>query len=220
MADEFAAQKDNVRDTAKWMATAYAAFGGVALAGAPFSSIGQLPDGKLVIVCVAGGVSIGCSLLATAKILRILIGDYCFIDQLDVDTTRFINAHAAQILPPTLGTLQDFLDYQIKLRALSADLSSQIANAPAASSQAELDALNAEYAAVIKRGKEASAHAARIVGLAHLYKLRKNLENISRCLQALAVIGLIALGIAIVVATSVKPAKAAALPAPVAMAAA
>ena len=207
MADEFAAQKDKIRDTAKWMATAYAALGAVALAGAPFSSIGQLPNDKLAIVCAAGGVSIACSLLATAKILRVLIGDYCFLDQLDFDTTRFINSHAIQILPPPCQTLQDFIDYQIKLRALSTGLSSRLESERATLSKAGLEALSAQYVEVLKRGEEASAHAARIVGLAHLYRLRGNLEAIRVCLQALAIVGLIGLGLAIVVATSVKPAR-------------
>jgi hypothetical protein len=207
MPDETSAQKDNVRDTAKWMATAYAALSGVIVAGAPFSALGGLDWWRLLIAVGGGVVSIACSLLAMRSILVILIGSNSFINSLDSDATKFVNDNAAQVLPSPFTTLADFLAYQQELRRRASELWLILKRKRQGETEDEWAALQGEYSVVAKRQEEAQVAAANIVGLAHLHLLRKQLNGIRRKLEILTVVALVSLGVAVWAATSKEKPK-------------
>jgi hypothetical protein len=208
LADEFAAQKANVRDTVKWMATAYAAVAAVIIAGTPFSGIGALDHQYLAITVIAGGISVICILVAINSILGVLIGGYAFAGSLDDAAKKFINDHANDVLPIQFASLDDFLANRAATRSKTVKLWQRLTDPKLPVLDAEArQKIQADYVIYLARAGEIDRHVARIVGLAHLFMLRNHLTRIRRCLAVLTAISVISLVVAVWAATSGKKAE-------------
>jgi hypothetical protein len=203
--DEFAAQKANVRDTAKWMATAYAAVAAVIIAGTPFSGIGALDRCHLVTTVIAGGVSVICILVAINSILGVLIGGYAFAGSLDEAAKEFINDHAKDLLPIQFEKLEDFLASREATRSETVKLWQRLTRpqVPALDVKARQE-IEEKYLIYLARSGEAERNVARIVSLAHLFLVRNELSRIRRLLVFLTAVAMISLVVAVWAATSGK----------------
>ena len=207
--DEFAGQKNNIRDTAKWMATAYAAIAAVLVAGAPFSGLGTLPNCRLAIAATAGAVTIICILLAINSILSLLIGDYCFANSLDNEAKVFIDKHAGDVLPIQFDTLEKFMAHRRSMRGEAINLWNQLTDSNASSlTEDERKAITTEYKGFQERSMEAENNVARIISLAHLYLLRRRLDGIRLYLAVLTGVAIVSLFVAVWSATPEKKPKA------------
>jgi hypothetical protein len=203
--DEFAAQKANIRDTAKWMATAFAAVGGVVIAGTPFSGLGTLDCKHLAIVLIAGGVSLTCTLVAICSILNVLIGSYAFAGSLEPAARNFINENAKDILPIQFNTLEEFLAHRETTRSEAVALWRTLTvNQASQLTTGTCQEVEKEYLIYLARSDETERNAARIVSLAHLFRMRNQLDSIRELLVFLTVVSVISLVVAVWSATSVK----------------
>jgi hypothetical protein len=203
--DEFAAQKASIRDTAKWMATAYAVVAAVVIAGTPFSGLGMLDGTHLAITLVAGGISVICILIAINSILGILIGSYAFVSSLDQAAKDFIDTNARDVLPVQFDRLDDFLANRTAVRNETVTLWRVLTTDQASPlSGEERQKVEANYQIYLDRSDEAERNVARIVSLAHLFLLRNRLAKIRRLLVLLTAVSVISLVVAVWAATSVK----------------
>jgi hypothetical protein len=206
--DEFAAQKASTRDTAKWMATAYAVVAAVVIAGTPFSGLGALDNEHLATTVIAGGISVICILVAINSILGILIGGYAFAGSLDETAKKFIDDHATDILPIQFESLEDFLANRKATRSEAVKLWQRLTRPQQPPLDVETrQTLEARYLIYLDRSGEDERNVARIVSLAHLFLLRNELSKIRRRLVLLTAVSVISLVVAVWAATSVKKAE-------------
>jgi hypothetical protein len=207
-ADEFAAQKANIRDTAKWMATAFAAVAAVVIAGTPFSGLGTLDHAHLVTILIAGGIALVCVLVAIGSILNVLIGSYAFAGSLEQAAKDFINENAKDVLPIQFDRLEEFLAHREATRIEAVNLWKTLTVKQISPLTIEArQAAEAKYLVYLSRSDEAERNAARIVSLAHLFRMRSQLSRIRRLLVFLTVASVISLVVAVWAATSVKKAE-------------
>lgn len=197
-ADVYGAQKANIRDTAKWMATAYAAVAAVIVAGAPFSGLSALTGQKLGIAVVFGLIALASVLVAISDILTFLIGDYAFISDLPKDVRDFIDEHAADVLPPPFANAAAFLAYradlQGKLKASWDGLQDPgFANKP----DDEKKRLQTAHATIVGTYADCEVTTAKLIGLAHLRILQRKLRDLRRRLMICTVIAVFALTVCI-----------------------
>src|SRR6266851_4030753 len=108
--DPYAAQKANLRDTAKYMAAAYAACGTALFAGASLSGIGALPSDRPGTALVAAGIALLCVMMGIADVLNFLISDFPFATTLEQPARDFVRQNGADLLPPDSATYGDLLD--------------------------------------------------------------------------------------------------------------
>lgn len=197
-ADVYAAQKSNIRDTAKWMATAYAAVAAVIIAGAPFSGLNALAGEKLVIAVIFGVIALASVLLAINDILSFLIGDYAFVSELPVEVRDFIDEHAADVLPPPFADYRSFRTYregvQGELRASWNGLHDPDFKRKGADDQKKLQL---KHNALIATYADCETTSAKLVGLAHLRILQGKLRDLRRRLAICTVIAVFSLTVCV-----------------------
>jgi hypothetical protein len=122
--DPFAAAKGNLRDTIKWLTTAFAALAAAVLAGTSLGGISDLGGWQLVTALAGAALGLTCILLAIGTSLRLLTSESFYLGQLehDIDLKHRLDQYSADILPPEFETLDEFLSYRrtaiAKLRAL------------------------------------------------------------------------------------------------------
>jgi hypothetical protein len=203
--NDYAAQKADARDTAKWMATAYAAVAAIVIAGTPFSGIGALDCQHLAIAIIAGGISVTCILVAISSILDVLIGGYAFAGSLDGEAKKFINDHAKDLLPIPFEKLEDFLADREAIRSEAVKSWQRLTcrQAPPLDVK-ERQEIEQNYQTYVDLSAKAERNAARIVSLAHLFLIRNQLSKIRRLLVILTAVAMISLVVAVWAATSVK----------------
>jgi hypothetical protein len=203
--DEFAAQKANIRDTAKWMATAFAAVAAAVIAGAPFSGLGTLDCAHLATILIAGGISLTCALVAIGSILSVLIGSYAFAGSLEQTAKDFINANAKDVLPIQFDRLEEFLAYREATRIAAVKLWRMLTVKQVSRLTADArQAIEEKYLIYLARSDEAERNAARIVSLAHLFRMRNQLSRMRGLLIFLTAASVISLVVAVWAATSAK----------------
>src|SRR5436190_16247170 len=98
-ADPYASQKNNIRDTVKYMAAAYAACGTVIFTGISLSGLGSLPLERLLPALLTGFAAIASVFAAIESIVDMLIGDFSFPSTLDGAARRYIDQNATDLLP-------------------------------------------------------------------------------------------------------------------------
>jgi hypothetical protein len=183
-ADPFASAKANLRDTVKWLATAFAAVAGVVLAGASLTGVSQLKGTALDIALVGGFVGLLCIITAAGTLLRLLTADTFFVSDLrTADNARmkeFLDRHGADFLPAEILNIEDFLQKrdQAILQARQYSATPQSAQYQQASNF---------LAAIVQP-------LSRLTNLAQLEKLRRDLKRAEPLLFALAFGALIGLG--------------------------
>lgn len=197
-ADIYAAQKANIRDTAKWMATAYAAVAAVIVAGAPFAGLNALTGERLVVAILFGGVALASVLLAINDILSFLIGDYAFVSELPVDVRDFIDEHAADVLPPPFASYQAFRTYRAGLQSkLKASWDGLYHPDFKKKSPEDQKKLQAAHDVIIATYADCETTTAKLVGLAHLHILQRKLRDLRRRLAICTVIAVFSLAICV-----------------------
>jgi hypothetical protein len=198
--DPYATQKANIRDTAKYMAAAYAACGPLLVAGLSFANLGSLSSGRLVVTVVAGAVAFGCILLGLRSILDILIGEQVFATTLDPAAKSYVNQHAAELLSAGFGSYDEFLERWKKANEDVQQLAGRwraLVPPAGGSPNPEFERIKTEYQAAVATLTGYNIALTRTVGLAQLYLLQKQLKKLRRCLGGLAIVGFVALCVAL-----------------------
>lgn len=205
-ADIYAAQKSNIRDTAKWMATAYAAVAAVIVAGAPFSGLSALTGDKLVLAIVFGVFALASVLLAINDILSFLIGDYAFVSDLPVDVRDFINEHADDVLPPPFSDYDSFKKYRKDLQADVRASWNELRD-PGFQGKVpdEKKILLLKHDALIAAYEDCETNSAKLVGLAHLRILQDKLKDLRRRLAICTLIAVLSLAVCVWALPRAKP---------------
>jgi len=108
-ADPYASQKNNIRDTVKYMAAAYAACGTVIFTGISLSGLGSLPLERLLPALLTGFAAIASVFAAIESIVDMLIGDFSFPSTLDGAARAYIDQNATDLLPAGCHSYDNFL---------------------------------------------------------------------------------------------------------------
>jgi hypothetical protein len=194
--DPYASQKANIRDTAKYMAAAYAACGPLLVAGLSFANFGSLSNARLAVTVVAGAVAFGCILLGLKFILDILIGGQVFATTLDPAVKSHIDQHAAELLSAGFRSYDEFLERWKKANMDVQDLAGQwraLAPPATGSPNPDVERLKTEYDAAVAALSGYNTALTRTVGSAQLYLLQEQLKKVRRWLGGLAIVGFVAL---------------------------
>lgn len=183
-ADPFASAKDNLRDTVKWLATTFAGLAAVVLAGTSLTGVSHLKGASLVLALVGGGLGLLCVILASGVMLRLLTSESFFVSDLNTQAyanlRAFLNAHAPDILPPQLGSVEEVL----RDRALAMKQARDLADHPESKEFQSADRFLAALTVPLSR----------LTNLAHFEVLRGNLKAAEPKLFFLAIGALIGLG--------------------------
>jgi hypothetical protein len=198
-ADPFAGAKANLRDTVKWLATAFAGIGAAVLAGTSLTGIAGLEGTRLALALGCGAAGLICVFVATGILLSLLTSESFVLSQIDADPAlkARLNQRADDILPPEFASLDAFLG----LRREAIAVIRTTANDPQrhdAYKQA-----SAFYASI-------EPAVARLVNLAHFEVLRSTIARRRWWVFILAIGALLGLGaFAVLVGTGKSPAAAA-----------
>jgi hypothetical protein len=204
--DPYADQKASVRDTAKWMAVAYAAVAGVLIAGAPFSGIGSLERWRLGLTIVTGAIALLTFLLALRDILDFLIGEFCFADKLNDGAKAFIDQHANDILPARFVRYQDFLSERNAQRDRVKICASALTDALNANQDDQIiKVLRDQLQEALSQSAEFEQALPPILAVAHLFVLKQQLKAMRFRLAWLTIVGTVAIFAAIWAAKPPKP---------------
>lgn len=190
-ADPFGPAKANLRDTIKWLTTTFAAISGVVLAGSTLSGLGALPFGWRLGVAVVGAlIGFLCTLLAIARVLRLLKSEAFFLGEIERDTQlrTWVDSHAEDLLPPEYSTVQAFLDARRAARLAVAQLPAGMTREQAVEQYKAFDKISA-----------------RLTSFLHFERMARRLSAESRPLFALAAFGLLGLGVFAWAASPPKP---------------
>lgn len=110
--DEYSSAANSIRETAKWLITAFAALIAVLIGTSPLTKVSQLPHEQFVWALVAGIACIVAAGIAIKLASDILIAQTFFLS--DISKVRFlrkmIDQHAADLLPKATPTFQKFVD--------------------------------------------------------------------------------------------------------------
>ncbi len=185
---DFASSAATLRDTIKWLATAFAATAALIIGNSPVSGLGKLDlfSGRwwLALLLLVAGFALIC--LALWRSLRILKPDVLYrssllgthdnlLDKEELDELQTlrsdIDAHGADLLPPNYPSLKQLTDnlavIDQRLKALRATPSSEPDSAKRAKSIQEGMSVRAKHWAVI----------ARLLPLAQYLRLNRRFED-------------------------------------------
>src|SRR6202035_606228 len=175
--DIYAGQKTSIRDTAKWMGVAYAAAAGVFIAGAPFSDIASLDCWRLALTIGATLIAFLAFLLALNEILKFIIGDDVFANQLTCEATKFIDDHAEDILPARFETYKTFLDTRNQARAAVRNTLTQLSEAEGHSgNKPKIEKLREDLTAALRSANDFDASLRPIISVTPLHLLQAQLN--------------------------------------------
>ena len=201
--DAFAAARQNILETTKWLVGALAAIVAAALGGSTFSNLGSLDWGWRLTVAIAGGFGglafvLGGLFLA----LRLLVRKPFFLEQLlqDADRVSDIENHAKDLLPPEERVFTTF----VKDRSDALDYINKHANDDPATNTALAD--NREFAQSVQ------PYVDRVVSYAHFETMRAAFDAQSRLIVLCTLCAVTCFG---VFAWAANPEKAKATPAAV-----
>jgi hypothetical protein len=212
-ADSYANQKANIRDTVKYLATAYAACGTVIFAGASLSGLGGLPSGQLVVAIGAGAAALVCVLAGLKWVSDMLISDFCFPSTLDSSARSFLDTHHQDLLPSGVSRYEELLaKYGEAVNAVTQRQNAWRDLPPLPSpndpnygtAQANEKRIKDEYDQAIAASVTWRGLLSQAVSAAHLYLLQERLKRLRERLLALSLIGVVAFGIAVYAVTK-KP---------------
>jgi hypothetical protein len=196
---DFATARANLRDTVKWLVAALAALAATALGTSPLTGLGSLLGGRLNGAIAAGLVGLMCVFAVVYIAFGLLSPAPFFLNDVlgDKALMTFIEAHAADLLPPEFDTVVSLLDERGKaLEVLRNTASlSEVHNADRIVAQQVVAAIG--------------PFTDQILDLAYYQRLRRNLKKTGPFILVLAFIGSIAFG---TFAWAVNPAKATADP--------
>jgi hypothetical protein len=199
-ADPYATQKANIRDTVKYMAAAYAACGPLLVAGLSFANLGSLSSARLAVTVVAGAAAFGCILLGLKSILDILIGGQVFATTLGPAAKSYVDQHATELLSAGFGSYDDFLAHWRKANADVQELAGQwraLVPPAVGSPSPELEQIKTKYEAAVATLTGYNTALTRTVSSAQLYLLQERLRQLRSWLGGLAIVGFIALCVAL-----------------------
>ena len=129
--DPFAAARANIRETVKWLVTAFAAMTAAVVGTSPLTGLGSLPFGERLYLAVgAGFIGLLIAAWVIAKALRLLVTPPFFLGDIVADAAlrEFVDTHAYDLMPsqyPTVGQVvaarKDALDILRGMVAGNAD---------------------------------------------------------------------------------------------------
>jgi hypothetical protein len=182
--DPFAAARTNLRDTIKWLITAFAALAAAVLGSSPLTGFGTLAPGwRLYLAIGAGFIGLTLVFVAIYIAFRLLVWSPFFLSGLaaDSDLLNFIEEHSADLLPPELPRFANFLQERDKARVFL----QQTAHEPDAPNRARAKQFMVDSDLV----------ANRLLSLAYFEHLRRRLIKFGWVLFALALAAVVALGV-------------------------
>jgi hypothetical protein len=208
--DPFAAQKANIRDTAKYMAAAYVACGTVIFAGSSLSGIGNLPPERLLIVLGAAGLALVCVIVGIKQVLDLLITDFVFASELPRGAESFIDTHRVALLPGECRTYGELWNARMNASKALAQARADYAALPppgdpgrqAAEQQAKSRCADAQQTLAAY-----DTWLTNTMGAVQLHLLREQLLAARGTLAALTLVAMIGAGIAVFFMSKPKPSE-------------
>jgi hypothetical protein len=100
--DQFFAARANIRETVKWLITAFAALATAILGGSPLTGFGALDHGPRLAVAILGGLAgMICVFWAIKLAVDILVRDSVFFGEIHhyPELVTYIDAHSEDLLP-------------------------------------------------------------------------------------------------------------------------
>jgi hypothetical protein len=106
--DPFAAAQANIRETVKWLVTAFAAMTAAVVGTSPLTGLGSLPFGERLYLAVgAGFIGLLIAAWVIAKALRLLVTPPFFLGDIVADAAlrEFVDTHAYDLMPSQYPTV-------------------------------------------------------------------------------------------------------------------
>jgi hypothetical protein len=121
--DPFAGAKANLRDTIKWLVTIFAGLAAAVTAGASLGGVSGAEGMRLYWALGGGALGVLCLALAAGVALRLLTARSFFLGDLAGEPAikAKLEAHAIDLLPPQIASLDDFLKQRAAAAAIAAD---------------------------------------------------------------------------------------------------
>jgi hypothetical protein len=185
--DTYAAARANIRDTIKWLITAFAGLAAVIVGTTPLTGFGSLEGGSLALAAVSGTFGIGCALYAIHIALNILVTPTFFLSDIQADAklTLLIDDHYKDLLPTGIKTLKQFMEDKDSIEAKLIDL--RKAERAAAGDEDALKKLKTKIEVQQASLNVMLAVRGRLLGLAHFERLRRDFDRSRHSLFVLAV---------------------------------
>jgi hypothetical protein len=184
--DEYSRAATTIRETAKWLVTAFAAPVAILIGTSPFAGLGSLSPLRLGFAVVAGLVCVFLAGWAIKVASDVLVLETFFFSDIPKDRylIKFIFAHRRDLLPVGTPSLGRFLrDRRANIDGLSYE-----------TEKSKKDELQKDFS-------QFEAFTTRLVGLCNFERTRRKFERVRIWLFVLAAGGVAALGI-FLVATS------------------
>jgi hypothetical protein len=177
--DQWNAATDNIRETTKWLITAFAAPVAIIVGTSPLTNFGTLRGPLLLIAVVAAGIGVAVVLYAIKLASDILVMKTFFLSDIEsnVDLIALVDSHANILLP---SGIQNFAEFLVERNSNIEELSTE-------TDEKKLKELEADYA-VYQRATF------RIVGLCNREQTRSQFEKMRGSLMRMAFFGVIAFG--------------------------
>lgn len=182
-ADLFADARSNIRDTVKWLIAALAGLAAIVLGGSPLTAFGTLSPGWRLYLAIGTG-SLGLLFVFIAMFLafRLLVWEPFFLGDLpkNRELSKFLEEHAADLLPSEYPTIKTFLDARDAARAKLMKKSSDVSPEERANAAQFID--------------ESDPFVDKLLSLAHFEYLRRRLVRSGWVFFTLAICAVVALG--------------------------
>lgn len=188
--DPFGNAKGNLRETIKWLVTAFAALAAAIVAGASLTGLHALEGRPLAIASLGGLLAISCILFATGLTLRLLTSEAFHFGQLeaDQDLKARLDQHAIDLLPPEIESIDELI-------TLRRNAITEIRNS-------KNDPQGEKYKSASKFYQSIDQSLLRITSFAHFIVLCRRLERKLPILFVLAIGAFIGLALFATFATS------------------
>jgi hypothetical protein len=180
--DKFASAKANLRDTIKWLNTAFAAVAAAVLAGTSVAGLSELSGWHLWVSLGGGLLGLTCVFGAIGVTLGLLTSEAFFLGQLDTDEDlrERLERYSPDVVPPEFQSIREFL----AMRKSAARL---IYDSKAEPSREGYQSARNFYIA-------SNPWQEQILNLAHFVVLRRNVDRSKWRLLVLSLGGLFGIG--------------------------
>jgi len=191
-ADPYSSAKYNIRDTIKWLATTLSGLVAAVVAGASITGLSGMHGAYFWPAIFAGLAGLLCLLWADAIALQLLMSRSFFFGQLDTDDDlrTQLNKHARDFLPPEIPTVDDFITSWKQILKAIADNKARPDEKP--------------YKDAVVYSQQLTPEMQNINRLANFVVLVRSFDEKKWKLFALAVAGILGLGLYAIL-SSAKP---------------